>query len=144
MTQPEYDQQKRECFVKFCKDNGIDQEVNISIFDAFDQIFDRAYSLGREKETITREEIEKAAKDYAYDIGDSDRERMRLQDAFIDGINHIMQLPLCDRLTAEEKERVRKEYANTYPNDIDCGVENILIQGVLERIFGKDFFKEGE
>ena len=49
MTQPEYDQQKRECFVKFCKDNGIDQEVNISIFDAFDQIFDRAYALGKQE-----------------------------------------------------------------------------------------------
>lgn len=63
MTQPEYDQQKRECFVKFCKDNGIDQEVNISIFDAFDQIFDRAYALGKQKETITQEEIEKVAND---------------------------------------------------------------------------------
>lgn len=58
MTQQEYEQQRRECFVKFCKGNGIDQEVNISIFDAFDQIFDRAYALGREKETITQVEIE--------------------------------------------------------------------------------------
>lgn len=49
MTQPDYDQKKRECFVKFCKDNGIDQEVNISIFDAFDQIFDRAYALGKQE-----------------------------------------------------------------------------------------------
>ena len=49
MIQPEYDQKKRECFVKFCKDNGIDQEVNISIFDAFDQIFDRAYALGKQE-----------------------------------------------------------------------------------------------
>lgn len=48
MTQTEYDQKKRECFVQFCKDNGIDQEVNISIFDAFDQIFDRAYALGKQ------------------------------------------------------------------------------------------------
>lgn len=56
----------------------------------------------------------------------------------------LEELPLSERLTAEEEERVRKEYANTYPNDIDCGVENMLIQGVLERIFGADFFKEGE
>ena len=49
MTTKEYDQKKRECFVKFCKDNGIDQEVNISIFDAFDQIFDRAYALGKQE-----------------------------------------------------------------------------------------------
>ena len=59
-------------------------------------------------------------------------------------IGHIFSLPLASRLTAEEKERMRKEYANTYPLDPDCGVANILIQGVLERIFGKDFFKEGE
>lgn len=49
MTQQEYEQKKRECFVQFCKDNGIDQEVNISIFDAFDQIFDRAYALGKQE-----------------------------------------------------------------------------------------------
>ena len=48
MTQQEYEQKKRECFVRFCKDNGIDQEVNISIFDAFDQIFDRAFALGKQ------------------------------------------------------------------------------------------------
>lgn len=59
-------------------------------------------------------------------------------------INHIFSLPIASRLTAEEKERVRKEYANTYPNDIDCGIENMLIQDVLERIFGADFFKEEE
>ena len=49
MTQPDYEQKKRECFVKFCKDNGIDQEVNISIFDAFDQIFDCAFALGKQE-----------------------------------------------------------------------------------------------
>lgn len=65
-------------------------------------------------------------------------------DCFVSGAEAFMQLPLAQRLTAEEKERVRKEYANTYPNDIDCGVENMLIQGVLERIFGADFFKKEE
>ena len=49
MTEQEYKQKRRECFVKFCKDNGIDQEVNISIFDAFDQIFDRAFALGKQE-----------------------------------------------------------------------------------------------
>ena len=57
-------------------------------------------------------------------------------------LSWLFAKPLYNRLTAEEKERVRKEYANTYPNDPDCGIANILIQGVLERIFGKDFFKE--
>lgn len=61
-----------------------------------------------------------------------------------DALTWLFSQPLASRLTAEEKERVRKEYANTYPNDIDCGVENILIQGVLERIFGTDMFNEKE
>lgn len=65
-------------------------------------------------------------------------------DCFVSGAEAFMKLPLASRLTAEEKERVRREYANTYPNDIDCGVANMLIQGVLKRIFGADFFKEGE
>lgn len=63
---------------------------------------------------------------------------------FKGGVEYALSLPLSSRLTAEEKERIRKEYANTYPLDPDCGVANILIQGVLERIFGKDFFKEEE
>lgn len=54
----------------------------------------------------------------------------------------LEELPLSSRLTAKEKESVRKEYSNTYPLDPDCGLANILIQGVLERIFGKEFFKE--
>lgn len=86
--------------------------------------------------------IEEAAKDHQF-FG-SYTERQAAYDGSIDGAKYVYKLPLASRLTAEEKERVRKEYANTYPNDIDCGVENILIQGVLERIFGKDFFKEEE
>lgn len=66
----------------------------------------------------------------------------KIADMPIDFGNEIRTMPLHDRLTAEEKERVRKEYSNTYPLDPDCGVANILIQGVLERIFGKEFFKE--
>lgn len=61
-----------------------------------------------------------------------------------DALTWLFSQPLASRLTAEEKEMVRKEYANTYPNDIDCGVENILIQGVLERIFGAEMFNEKE
>lgn len=59
-------------------------------------------------------------------------------------LSWLFDKPLATRLTAEEKERIRKEYVNTYPLDPDCGVANILIQGVLERIFGEEFFKEGK
>ena len=89
--------------------------------------------------------IEEAAKDYAYDIGDSDWERMRLQDAFIDGVNHIMQLPLCDRLTAEEKERMRKIYYDAERGEVN-GHYDVYPDpcGVMRVIFGADFFKEEE
>ena len=83
--------------------------------------------------------IEELAREYVNDVysGDTD---------FIDEAENVQTWlfakPLYNRLTAEEKERVRKEYSNTYPLDPDCGIANILIQGVLERIFGKEFFKE--
>ena len=100
--------------------------------------------------------IEELAKQYAEDmcpVGDYcggvyDEQRNSDLPIYTDDAKSVLEWlfakPLAQRLTAEEKERVRKEYANTYPNDIDCGVENMLIQGVLERIFGADFFKEGE
>lgn len=61
MTQPEYDQQKRECWEEY-----LSEHKTTYTRTAFDYAFDRAYSLGREKESITQDEIEKAAKDYAY------------------------------------------------------------------------------
>lgn len=87
--------------------------------------------------------IEEAAKDYAYDMGDSDWERMLLQDAFIDGINHIMQLPLCDRLTAKEKERMRKIYYDAERGEVN-GHYDVYPDPceVMRVIFGKDFFKD--
>lgn len=99
--------------------------------------------------------IEELAKQYAEDMcpvggycgGVYDEQRNSDLPIYIDDAKSVLSWlfakPLRDRLTAEEKERVRKEYANTHPNDIDCGVENMLIQGVLERIFGADFFQGG-
>lgn len=64
MTQTEYEQKKRECweeYVNLLNHNSAARYV-------FDKIFDRAYALGREKETITQEEIEVAAKEYAAEV----------------------------------------------------------------------------
>lgn len=91
-----------------------------------------------------KQTIEEAAREYDSNasITSENFYSEAISDAFESGAEYIMSLPLASRLTEAEKERVRKEYANTYPNDIDCGIENMLIQGVLERIFGADFFKE--
>lgn len=103
------------------------------------------------KETKTKEQ---QAQKYAEDmcpIGDYcggiyDEQRNSDLPIYIDDAKSVLtwlfDKPLRDRLTAEEKESVRKEHSNTHPLDPDCGVANILIQGVLERIFGKEFFKE--
>lgn len=84
-------------------------------------------------------------------------------DAYKASAERIMTLPLASRLTAEEKERVRVLYNEELgmaqhfharakgSNDISCrqhyyGLREPYISRMklLERIFGKDFFKEGE
>lgn len=67
-------------------------------------------------------------------------------------INHIFSLPLASRLTAEEKERVRKIYAECELIEMDDSpnlpadriTEADAKMQLLESIFGSDFFKEGE
>ncbi len=57
MTQTEYEQKKQECWENFkfaLRAPNTDRKT-------FDYIFDRAYALGRDAESITQEEIEKAA-----------------------------------------------------------------------------------
>ena len=84
-------------------------------------------------------------------------------DAYKASAERIMTLPLAKRLTAEEKERVRKEYANILSNAVyyksmmsktddpicithHCNSLEFYVAQIklLERIFGSDFFKEGE
>lgn len=62
MTTEEYQQKKRECWEEFCKEHPLDATANGGV--AFRYAFDRAYALGKQTETITQEEIEKAAEDY--------------------------------------------------------------------------------
>lgn len=64
----------------------------------------------------------------------------------------LEELPLSSRLTAEEKERVRKIYAECELIEMDDSpylpadriTEATAKIQVLESIFGSDFFKEGE
>lgn len=83
--------------------------------------------------------IEEAARDHQF-FG-SYTERQAAYDGFIDGAKYVYKLPLASRLTADEKEMIRKEYAKTYPNDIDCGVENMLIQDVFGAHLRRGFFQ---
>lgn len=66
-------------------------------------------------------------------------------------IERIFAMPLSDRLTAEEKERVRRihmEYKCLYAKHKDSVFRWAEVYKgkyeLLESIFGSDFFKEGE
>lgn len=112
--------------------------------------------------------IEEAAREYAAKLNYSmeAKHNMCPQDfeiAFCDGANYVFNLPLASRLTAEEKERVRKMYAEELgmaqhfhskakaSNDLSCKKHYFELREpyisrmkLLERIFGADFFNEEE
>lgn len=62
MTQEEYSQLQSKCWEEF-NDIVRFQTHPSDPMNAFFQAFDRAYALGKEKETITQEDVEKAAKE---------------------------------------------------------------------------------
>ena len=86
MTQPEYEQKKRECWDEAVLHGALEVDKDL----LFDHAFKCGYSLDKEKETISQEEIEDAAKDYAYDIDGSDWGRQRARDGFVDGANFAL------------------------------------------------------
>ena len=88
MTQQEYEAKKRECWEEFnndvatCKDHP-----KVCFFRAFDRI----YALSKEKEAITHEEIEKAAKDYIKtNPFVNSRTATTARESFVDGANFAL------------------------------------------------------
>lgn len=79
MTQTEYEQKKRECWEDYKREN-LDGEVQwqpVSRYDVFCVAFDRAYALGEQTQTISQEDIDRAAEEYAtslYECGMYDKE----------------------------------------------------------------------
>lgn len=71
MTQPEYEQKKKECWEALHNEllKGEVQWQPVSRKEIFSYVFDRAYTLGKQTETITQEDIEKATEEYAKEIG---------------------------------------------------------------------------
>lgn len=74
------------------------------------------------------------------------------EDGFKAGANHVLSLPLSQRLTDEEREWVRKMYAECELIEMDDNpnlpADRITEAGakmqMLEEIFGKELFREGE
>ena len=65
MTQSEYEQKRTECWEEFCKDPHLCDSHSLTK-STFNFAFDRAYAIGREKETITQEEIYNQFKEKLY------------------------------------------------------------------------------
>lgn len=63
MTQNEYDQQKAECWEEFLSLGGAEEEVYKK--HTFDYAFKHGYALGKVKDLISQEDIEKAAEAFA-------------------------------------------------------------------------------
>lgn len=68
--------------------------------------------------------------------------------AYLQGSNDILSLPLCERLTEEEKEKIRAKYAHGQKmqssKSAPASCSGSCMCATLEQIFGSDFFKEGE
>lgn len=74
-----------------------------------------------------------------------------IADAYKASAERIMSLPLAQRLTVEEKERVKKMYKRMVVDVENSDSYNCIpasdmdnVMETLESIFGADFFKEGE
>lgn len=84
MTTQDYVQKKRECWEQFCR-HIVDEE------EEFYNMFDRACELGREKETISQEDIEKAALDYIRtNPFVNSRTATTARESFVDGANFAL------------------------------------------------------
>lgn len=59
-------------------------------------------------------------------------------------LSWLFAKPLRDRLTAEEKERVRTYHKFARDGYWECNCADKAVVKLLESIFGADFFKEGE
>lgn len=76
--------------------------------------------------------------------GDTCDDKDGWTDCFVSGAEALMQLPLSERMTSEEKESVRKEYWQAARDWIDVGDARGCCKTciALESIFGEELFKE--
>ena len=62
-------------------------------------------------------------------------------DGFKQGTSWLMQQPLADRLTDEEKERIKAFYNGDTFGELDF-IEIVSTRRIFKNLFGKDLFKE--
>lgn len=128
MTQQEYEQKKRECWDTLRNEllAGEVQWDPVSRKKIFNYAFDRAYALGKQTETITQEDVEKAAEEYAEKAmehvysGEWDSEYVQclIEAAWYDGYTALGKQEKA--ITQVEIRKAAVEYANEnmwYPGE---------------------------
>lgn len=140
MTQQEYEQKKRECLGEFCKEHGFIETADVK--GIFGYAFDRAYALGKEKETVSQEEIRKVAVEYAEenmwypgetsyedDINDMTES---FADAFESGANFALGKQ-TEAIMREDVEKAAEEYAEKAMEHVYSGEwDSEYVQGLIE------------
>lgn len=94
-----------------------------------------------------KNEIKQKAREYYLNEvinGDTCDDKDGWTDCFVSGAKALMQLPLCDRLTAAEKERVREKYWQAAKDWVGIGDARGYCRTciALEEIFGKEMFEK--
>lgn len=128
MTQQEYEQKRRECWESF----KFVLRAPYTSIKVFYLIFDHAYALGREKEAITLEEIEKAAREYSDSLGKSrDVTWSDAENGFIAGADFALGKQEKDAegevMLTCDRDVVRMLYDRT---------DSVKVRQTLESLFG--------
>lgn len=143
MNNQDYEQKKRECWEEYCQTHPL---CNTPVMRLnFDWTFDRAYALGKEKEAITQEDVEKASVGYAdktakqYEVCNSEFVQ-EIMVAFEQGANFalgkqdkdadtvIQGWILVDEKTFQRIVRVRKIIQGDYEAVWDSGEPEFCLE----------------
>ena len=134
MNNQEYEQKKRKCWEEFCQ-HIVDEE------EAFYNMFDRAYTLGKQTETISQKEIEKAAEKFADEIR-IPASIPGVMVPFINGIAHDSYLQGAqDYLGKQEKDTEKKPSLTdkeVYALESSISELESLIEGALDEDYRKE------
>lgn len=127
MTQPGYDQQKRECWEEFCKDPHLCDSHSLTK-STFNFAFDRAYTLGKQTETVTQEEVEKAAIEYVLTRHQARHNAKKEEDATMRDFDKTIKA-----WDAYDMEQAFESGANLFLGKQEKDAEDTVISGWMAR-----------
>lgn len=156
MTYKEYEQKKQECWEEYVSKHGMKNAIPE---EPFSFTFDRAYALGKENETITQEEIEKAAKEYAAKVDKNVRDLYGIEnsptsltfgecaaESFREGVKFALgkqerdgiDLKKLDKMLDNALKKETKESLNQWLSEKDT---DTVIQGwvAIDEAYGQCF-----